>query len=95
MPRPNYVSSLSMQAQAERELAAFLSAANEVSGQDNMQCASDTWLETMKSLDCPDEDYEKFFRRITILALSQLIACSGSQVSNEKADLGASRLSVA
>jgi len=76
MPHPNFVSSLAMEAQAERELAAFLRAASEFAGHDVVGRAGDTWLQTMESIDCPDENHEKFFRRVTILAISQLLAKS-------------------
>jgi hypothetical protein len=45
----NDVSLVTMQARAERELAAFLRAVSEVPGQNNMPRASDAWFQTMES----------------------------------------------
>ena len=84
MPHPNFVSSLAMEAQAERELAAFLRAASELADHDNIRRAGDTWLQTMEFVDCPDEDHEKFFRRVTILAIFQLLAKSDTPARGKK-----------
>lgn len=84
MPHPNFVSSLTMEDQAERELAAFLRAASEFAGHDDVSRAGDTWLQTMETIDCPDENHEKFFRRVTILAISQLLANSDAPARAEK-----------
>ena len=90
----NDASLLAVQARAERELAAFLRAASEVPGQNNMPRAGDAWLQAMETLDCPDDD-EKFFRRVTILAIAQLIEDSRSPMHNEHPGRGVNRLAVA
>ena len=76
--------SIGMEALAEREMAAFLTAASEVAGQRSMRRAGDAWLHAMESLECPDENHEKFFRRVTIKAISQLLTASGKAVRDEK-----------
>jgi hypothetical protein len=58
--------------QAEREMTAFLHATAEVFGRDGAPPAGEAWLRTMESLDWPCENHEKFFRRVSILAISQL-----------------------
>jgi hypothetical protein len=66
--------SRAIEKQAERELAAFLHAATEVIGQSNLKQAGDAWLHAMESLHWHAGSYEKFFRRVTILATAQLLA---------------------
>ncbi len=91
----NDISLLTMQARAERELAAFLRAISEMPDQNNMPRASDAWLQTMESLDCPVENYELFFRRVTIRTISQLIADHRSPVRNDQPEREASCVAVA
>ena len=59
--------------QAEREMTAFLHATAELFGEDGASPASEAWLHAMESLDWPCENHEKFFRRVSILAISQLM----------------------
>jgi len=87
MFEPNDGFSLHMSSLAEREMAAFLGAMGDVAVQISMRRAGDAWLHVMESLGCPDENLQKFFRRVTILAISQLLAESGAAVREEKSRL--------
>lgn len=70
-----YVSSASIMTYAERELAAFRRAVIDVIGDESLECASDIWIRALETLDCLDEDFEKFFRNVTIQTASQLTRC--------------------
>jgi hypothetical protein len=70
-----YVSSASIMTYAEWELAAFRRAVIDAVGDESLECASDLWIRTFESLDCLDEDFEKFFRNVTIQTASQLTRC--------------------
>lgn len=72
MPATSYVSSATIVNHAEQELAAFRQAATDVVGQGSLARVTDIWIRTLESLDCPDEDLEKFFRRVTIRTVAQL-----------------------
>jgi len=69
------LNSKNLEAQADCEMAAFLKAATELLGASGRHRAADTWRQTMESLDWPEEDYRKFFRFVSILAISQLVEC--------------------
>lgn len=70
-----YVSSESIMTYAQRELAAFRRAVIDVAGAESLECASDIWIRTLESLDCLDEDFEKFFRNVTMQTADQLRIC--------------------
>ena len=70
----SYASSVSIITQAENELAAFRQAAIDVVGQGSLAHATDIWIRTLESLDCPEEDFEKFFRSVTVRTAAQLKA---------------------
>lgn len=72
MSATSYVSSVSIMMHAENELAAFRQAAIDVVGQGSLAHATDIWIRTLESLDCPDEDLEQFFRSVTIRTAAQL-----------------------
>lgn len=58
---------------AEHELASFLCAVTSVIGFNALSRACDLWIQIMKSSDWPaNENFEKFFRNVTIRAASQL-----------------------
>jgi hypothetical protein len=59
--------------QAEREMTAFLRATAEDFGSERSRQAGDSWLHAMHSLAWPRDNHERFFRRVTILAMSQLL----------------------
>ena len=83
MPQQDALSG-KIQEQAEFELAAFLKAATDVIGQSVLSRAGDTWLQVMETLDWPEEDYERFFRKVTGLAISQLLRNSENEATHEK-----------
>jgi hypothetical protein len=58
--------------EAERELAAFLCAITDVVGRNGLTRASEFWIQVMENLDWPDENFEKFFRVVSIRAAAQL-----------------------
>lgn len=68
--------------EAERELAAFLCAATSVVGLSGLPRASDFWIHVMEGLDWPDENFEKFFRGVTIRAVAQLLEDSTAGFSH-------------
>ena len=72
MPATSYVSSATIVNHAEHELAAFRQAAIDVVGQGSLAHATDIWIRTLESLDCPDEDLGQFFRSVTIRTAAQL-----------------------
>jgi hypothetical protein len=74
MAECNNVSLRNIVGQAKREMTAFLHATSEVFGGDGSPQAGETWLRTMESLDWPSENHEKFFRRVSVLTISQLMA---------------------
>ena len=84
MPESNHGPSLSFEAQAQRELAAFLRATRNLAGQNGMPQAGDAWFHAMKSVECQDTDRERFFRRVAILAISQLLTSSAVPVRTRK-----------
>jgi hypothetical protein len=76
MAATSYVSSESIMTYAERELAAFRRALIGVVGDESLECAIDIWIRALESLDCLDEDFEKFFRNVTIQTAGQLAKCT-------------------
>jgi hypothetical protein len=72
MPGAIYAPSVSIMDYAEHELAAFRRAAIDAVGWGRLAYATDIWIRTLESLDCPDEDFEKFFRSVTIQTAAQL-----------------------
>lgn len=72
MPATSYASSASIMNHAEQELAAFRRAAIDTVGQGSLAHATDIWIRTLESLDCPEEDFEKFFRSVTVRTAAQL-----------------------
>ena len=62
-----------LERQAEREMTAFLRATAEEFGGERSCQAGDLWLHAMHSLTWPPDNHERFFRRVTILAMSQLL----------------------
>ncbi|HEY0758020.1 MAG TPA: hypothetical protein VGD59_02060 [Acidisarcina sp.] len=61
---------------AERELAAFLRAAESLAGKDILLQAGDVWVGFVESLDLPAEGFERFFRGISMRAAAELWLCS-------------------
>jgi hypothetical protein len=59
--------------QALRELAAHLTAIHDHLGCNDLITCGDRWIETMKSLEWPDDEYEKFFRRVSIHSIVWLL----------------------
>ena len=72
--------------QAECEMAAFLKATTDLVGRNGLLQAGNAWILAMESLDWPNENHEKFFRRVTILAISRLLANSDAEVNERSAD---------
>jgi hypothetical protein len=73
--------SLGIAMQAEREMAAFVKAMTDVVGQSGLRRAGEVWLHAVETLDWPDENHDRFFRRISILAISRLVTNSESQTT--------------
>ena len=71
MPPTLEVLSVSIVTQAEREMAAFLRATTDSAGH-TLPRATDAWIRAIESLDWPEANHEKFFRSVTILAISHL-----------------------
>jgi hypothetical protein len=75
---------------AEREMAAFLKATSSAAGlagqasDCDMWLAGSAWLHALESIDCQDENQEKLFRRVTIQAISQLLADSQKTVRDQR-----------
>jgi len=57
--------------QAEREMAAFLGAVAEMFGREHTQRAAETWLKVMCSMTWPNDNHQRFFSQVTIVAASQ------------------------
>lgn len=57
---------------AQKELQAFLHAVSEMFGSDRTEEAGEFWLKALENSDGISVDAEKFFRRVTIQAASQL-----------------------
>jgi hypothetical protein len=87
MPIVNVLPRVDMFEEAQRELTAFLRASVDVVGTSGIRRASDVWIEAMQGLDCPDNEFKKFFRKVTICAAGQLAGISGSGRPTEIGDL--------
>jgi hypothetical protein len=70
--------------QAECEMAAFLEATTDLVGHRGLLRAGDTWIRAMESLEWPNQSYDKFFRRVTILAISRLLANPDAETYERK-----------
>jgi hypothetical protein len=55
-------------------MASFLKAATEILGPDSRWLAADAWLRAMDSLSWPEDNHHKFFCRVSIQAVSQIIS---------------------
>ena len=73
--------------QAECEMAAFLKATADLVGHRGLLRAGDAWIRAMESLEWPNQNYDKFFRRVTILAISRLLANPDAQTHERKRSL--------
>jgi hypothetical protein len=73
--------------QAECEMAAFLKATADLVGHRGLLRAGDAWIRAMESIEWPSQNYEKFFRRVTILAISRLLANSDAEAYERKCGL--------
>ena len=69
---------------AECEMAAFLKAAADLVGHRGLLRAGDAWIRAMESLEWPNQNYDKFFRRVAILVISRLLANSDSEAYERK-----------
>jgi hypothetical protein len=65
--------------QAEREMAAYLKATANLVGDRGLLRVGDAWIRAMESLEWPSQNYKPFFRRVTILAVSRLLANSDAE----------------
>jgi hypothetical protein len=84
----NVLPATSIFSDAEHELAAFLCAVTTVIGFNALARASDLWLQVMKNSDWPaNENFEKFFRSVTIRAAAQLEESAGAARETEPLDL--------
>jgi hypothetical protein len=75
--------SLGITIHAEREMSSFMKAVTVVVGQSGPLRAGEVWLHAMGTLDWPEEDHEKFFRRVSILAISRLLTNSEAESADE------------
>ncbi len=69
------------------KMAAFLKAMADLVGHRGLLRAGDAWIRAMESLEWPSHNYEKFFRRVTILAISRLLANSDAETYERKCGL--------
>ena len=72
---------LNLRQQAEWEMAAFLKATAEILGPHSRSLAADAWLRAYESLSWPASDHRKFFRRVSIQAISQIASSTTSHIS--------------
>lgn len=84
MPESNDMYSVDVVSLAERELAAFLRATSGVGDQSGFSRASDIWLHTMESFAWPHENFERFFRSVTVRAAAQLFSHPAVRISKEE-----------
>jgi len=73
--------SLNLRQQAEWEMSAFLKATAEILGPHSRSLAADAWLRAFESLSWPASDHRKFFRRVSIQAISQIASNTTSHIS--------------
>ncbi len=71
---------LNLRLQAEWEMAAFLKAATEILGPDSRWLAAHAWLGAMDSLTWHEDNHQKFFRRVSIQAISQIVSSAHSKI---------------
>jgi len=76
--------SLNIEGHAECEMAAFLKATAEVLGPSGRLRAADAWFHAMESLNWPNNNHQKFFRSVSIRAISKLLADSNPSASDAK-----------
>ena len=77
--------------QAEREMAAYLKATANLVGDRGLLRVGDAWIRAMESLEWPSQNYKPFFRRVTILAISRLLANSDAEAYERKCGLNHQR----
>ena len=75
--------------QAEHELVIYLRAADQCLGFRDPLHSGHVWIDTLESIEWPTREYEKFFRRVTILAILQLFRHSAHT------SVGVARMSLA
>jgi len=73
--------------QAECEMAAFLKATADLVDDRGLLRAGEAWIRAMESLEWPNKNYDKFFRRVTILAIVRLLANSDAEAHERKCGL--------
>jgi hypothetical protein len=76
--------SLNIEGHAEWEMAAFLKATTELLGPSGRLQAADAWFHAMESLNWPNDNHQKFFRSVSIRAISTLLADSSTNVNDAK-----------
>jgi hypothetical protein len=81
MSPTNLSASLNITRKAERELAAFLSAAVTNLDSGSIARASELWLRTMEQLEWSGGDLEKFFRGVSVRAIAQLVESSAPEMA--------------
>jgi len=59
--------------QAEHELMIYLGAVNECLGFRDPLSSGHVWIDVLESLEWPTLEHEKFFRRVTVLAILRLL----------------------
>ena len=67
--------------QAERELAVYLRVVHECLGCRDPLLSGHVWIDALESLEWPTREHERVFRRVTILAICQLIGHSADKLS--------------
>jgi len=70
--------------QAECEMAAFLKATTDLVGHRGLLRAGDAWIRAMESLEWLNRNYDKFFCRVTILAISRLLENPDAEACERK-----------
>jgi len=70
--------------QAECEMSAFLKATADLVHDRGLLRAGEAWIRAMESLEWPDQSYDRFFRRVTILAISRLLANPDAETYERK-----------
>ena len=73
--------------QAECEMSAFLKATADLVHDRGLLRAGEAWIRAMESLEWPDQSYDRFFRRVTILASFRLLANSDAEAHERKCGL--------
>jgi hypothetical protein len=60
-------------------MAAFLNAAAEVLGTGGRRVGAEAWFDALESLSWPKDNFQKFFRVVSIRAISQIVAGTGTK----------------